>query len=251
MRHLWIVAVAACGGGASDAPAVHLDPVPAPPAIISPAPREQRVAVAKDSARRPDPARLSQREAERFAALLVGDGTAPSGGDMSRRVRGADLGAQIEAVRDSGRTVAIGGGGTRGGGDPRVGTGVGIGPSTPPLAPSGPTGRVSVSSKAGMDEATLTPDIVLAKIQTAYMAGLKRCYREVLKKDATAKGAVKLRFTVNETGRTTSPAVTGVSPELESCMSGQMSSWRFPIPRDKDGEATSATFAIGLAVDPA
>jgi hypothetical protein len=249
MRHLWIVALVACGGGASDRPAVELDPLPAPPALTSSAPREQRATVAKDTLKKPDPGRVSQREAERFADLLAGEGTSSSTGDMSRRVRGADLGAQIDAARDSGRTVVIGGGAARGGGDLRVGTG--IGPSTLPPPSSGPTGRVSVSSKAGMDEATLTPDIVLAKIQVAYMAGIKRCYLEALKKDATAKGAVKLRFTVNATGRTIDPTVTGVSPELESCMSGQMTSWRFPIPHDKDGEATTATFAIGLAVDPA
>src|SRR5690606_5630893 len=67
--------------------------------------------------------------AARFADLLTGDG--PNGktnGDMSERRPGADLGKQLTDVKEGGQQVAIGGGsgrGTRGDGDPKVGTGTG------------------------------------------------------------------------------------------------------------------------------
>jgi hypothetical protein len=53
-----------------------------------------------------------------------------------------------------------------------------------------PSGRMSVADKQSFDESTLTPDLVLAKIQSAYMAGLKRCYKEFLNKDASARSSV-------------------------------------------------------------
>jgi hypothetical protein len=82
------------------------------------------------------------------------------------------------------------------------------------------------------------------------MAGLKRCYKEHLKKDASARGKVTLSLTVNETGRTVKGAAKGFASEVEDCFSAQMSSWRFPVPKDKDGEATEASFAITLQLVP-
>ena len=39
---------------------------------------------------------------------------------------------------------------------------------------------MSVADKQSFGESTLTPGIVLAKIQSAYMAGRKRCYMECI-----------------------------------------------------------------------
>ena len=91
---------------------------------------------------------------------------------------------------------------------------------------------------------------MLSKIQSAYMAGLKRCYREYLKKDASARGKVGLSLTINETGRTVKGAAHGFASEVDECITNQMSSWRFPIPKDKDGEATDANFEIALQLVP-
>ena len=207
---------------------------------------------------------MQEEQAARFADLLTGEGEqGTSEGDMSKRRPGADLGQQIGDVKESGKTVAIGGGagrGSRGEGDPRVGTGHGPkidGPTGPESAGGGkvaehaPTGRISVGSKESFDESTLTPDVVLAKIQSAYMAGLKRCYKDYLKKEATARGKVTLSLTINETGRTTKGAAKGFpADEVNSCITGLMGSWRFPIPKDKDGEATEASFAITLQLIP-
>ena len=206
---------------------------------------------------------MAEAEAKKFADLLTGEGPAgTSEGDMSKRRPGADLGQQISAVKEGGKTVAIGGGasgGTRGDGDPRVGTGTGpkiTGPTGPESAGGGkttetaPPGRISVSDKKTFDDSTLTPDVVLSKIQSAYMAGLKRCYKTYLAKDATARGKVTLSLTVNETGRTVQGGAKGFASEVDACIQGLMSSWRFPIPKDKDGDATEASFAITLQLVP-
>ncbi len=206
---------------------------------------------------------LQQEEnARAMADLLTGEGAdGTSEGDMSKRRPGADLGQQIADVREGGKTVAVGGGGgrgPRGDGDARVGTGKGPGINGPggtetaggPKEEKAPAGRISVADKQTFDDSSLTPDIVLAKIQSAYMAGLKRCYKEYLKKDASARGKVTLELTVNETGRTVSGKANGFAGEVDACITGQMASWRFPVPKDKDGEATEASFRIALQLVP-
>ncbi len=202
-------------------------------------------------------------EAIAFANALTSDGDSGSGlGGMATRAPGSDLGSEISEVRESGKQVGIGGGtgrGTRGDGDPRVGTGSGPGVSGPggPVSAGGgketektPGGRISVSDKEGDSTSNLSPDDVLRKIQSAYMAGLKRCYKEHLKSDPTARGGVQLSFTVNETGRTVGGKAKGFASEVDACISGQMGSWRFTAPKDEDGEATEASFSIKLQLVP-
>jgi hypothetical protein len=207
---------------------------------------------------------LKQEEEARAAAdaLTAMGPNGTTAGDMSSRRPGADLGQQIADVKDSGKSVKVGGGtggGSRNSGDPRVGTGNGPKVNGPggidvaggPKVDSGPTGRISVSSKpTALDDTNLSPDAILAKIQQQYMAGLKHCYKEYLKKDATARGKVVLDLTVNESGRTVDGKASAFSAdEVNSCITSLMGSWRFPIPK-KDGEATSASFRIALQLVP-
>ncbi|HEY5925114.1 MAG TPA: AgmX/PglI C-terminal domain-containing protein [Kofleriaceae bacterium] len=206
---------------------------------------------------------LQQEEnARAMADLLTGEGAdGTSEGDMSKRRPGADLGQQIADVREGGKTVSVGGGqgrGPRGDGDARVGTGKGPAITGPggtetaggPKVEKAPTGRIAVSDKETFDDSSLSADIVLSKIQSAYMAGLKRCYKDYLKKDASARGKVTLDLTVNETGRTVKGAAKGFANEVDDCITGQMASWRFPVPKDKDGEPTEASFRIALQLVP-
>ena len=210
-----------------------------------------------------DQVALQEQEAAKFADLLTGEGqNGTSEGDMSKRRPGAELGAQINEVREGGQTVKVGGGagrGSRGDGEVRVGTGHGPAINGPGSTESagggkgqekGPTGRISVADKKAYDESTLTPDIVLAKIQSAYMAGLKRCYKEFLKKDASARGKVTLSLTINETGRTVKGAAHGFANEVDECIGNLMTGWRFPIPKDKEGDPTEANFEITLQLVP-
>lgn len=206
---------------------------------------------------------LQEQEAARFADLLTGEG--PNGtteGDMSRRRPGTDLGKQLNEINEGNQAVRIGGGAgrtSRGDGEVRVGTGHGPtinGPSGPESAGGGkvaekaPSGRISVADRPTGDASSLSPEAVLSKIQSVYMAGLKRCYREFLKKDASARGKVTLSLTVNESGRAVKGAAHGFAGEVDECISALMSTWRFPIPKDKDGEATDASFEIALQLVP-
>jgi hypothetical protein len=206
---------------------------------------------------------LQEQEAAKFADLLTGEGVnGTSEGDMSKRRPGAELGAQISEVREGGQTVKVGGGagrGSRGDGDARVGTGHGPDINAPGGTESAgggkgqeksPSGRISVADKSAIDETTLTAENVLQKIQNAYMAGLKRCYKEFLKKDASARGKITLSLTINETGRTVKGAAHGFSSEVDECISTLMTGWRFPIPKDKEGDPTEASFAITLQLVP-
>jgi hypothetical protein len=227
------------------------------------APERSRPSDKGDSAKaKPDQAAM-QEEAAKFADLLTGEGAnGTSEGDMSQRRPGAELGAQINEVREGGQEVKVGGGagrGSRGNGDTRVGTGHGPninGPGGTESAGGGkqaekaPSGRISVAAGPPIDESTLTPDAVLSKIQSAYMSGLKRCYKEYLKKDASARGKITLALTINATGRTVKGAANGFASEVDECIGNLMSSWRFPIPKDKDGEATEASFSITLQLVP-
>ncbi|MGE0868665.1 MAG: hypothetical protein AB7P03_08890 [Kofleriaceae bacterium] len=230
-----------------------------------PASKPSQPKPANDGGGRDDAANVALQEeaAARMADMLTGSGpNGTSQGDMSSRRPGNDLAGQIADVKESGKAVDVGGGsgrGSRGDGDPRVGTGTGPkinGPGGVASAGGGkteekaPTGRISVADKQTFDESSLTPDIVLAKIQSVYMAGLKRCYKNYLAKDASARGKVTLSLTVNETGRTVKGAAKGFASEVDECIGGLMQSWRFPIPKDKDGDATEASFAITLQLVP-
>ncbi len=206
---------------------------------------------------------MSDADAVALANLMSFDNTTgTTTGGMNDRAPGTDLGNQVAAVRESGKTPGIGGGTgrvTRGDGDPRTGTGKGPkidgpgGTTTPGGGKGeekGPTGRISVSDKQTFDESTLTPDIVYKKILSAYMTGIKRCYTNYLKKEATARGKVKLSFTVNESGRTVERDAKGFADEVDSCIGNLMNGWTFPKPVDKDGDGTEAGFAITLQLVP-
>ncbi|MEO8846827.1 MAG: AgmX/PglI C-terminal domain-containing protein [Kofleriaceae bacterium] len=205
---------------------------------------------------------MQEEQAKTMADLLTGEGAnGTSEGDMSKRRPGADLGQQIANVRDGGKTVAIGGGagrGPRGDGDARVGNGKGPNINGPggtetaggPKIEHAPTGRIQVSDKQTFDESSLTPDVILSKIQSVYMAQIKRCYTTYLKKEATARGKITLKLTVNETGRAVQTSANGFASEVDECVSSLMSSWRFPVPKDKDNEATTASFALTLQLLP-
>lgn len=205
---------------------------------------------------------LQEQQASAMAALLTGEGpNGSSEGDMSKRRPGADLGQQISDVREGGKSVAVGGGagrGPRGDGDARVGTGKGPNINAPggtetaggPKQERAPSGRIQVSDKQSFDESSLTPDIVLSKIQSVYMSQIKRCYTNYLKKDASARGKVQLKLTVNETGRAVKTSASGLAGEVDDCIGNLMASWRFPVPKDKDNEATEASFSISLQLIP-
>jgi hypothetical protein len=171
-----------------------------------------------------DNVQLEVEESTRFADALFADEVGSDDEMMSRRKPGADLGGQLRAVGD-GKKVTYGGGG------------------------GGPHGRISVASKAGLDSTTLTPDSVLAKIQSAYMTGLRRCYRTALKSNATAKGKLQMSFTVDTTGRTSGVIAKSFDASLDTCVKNMMHHWRFPAPKAGAKDAT-ARFEFALSFVP-
>ena len=205
-------------------------------------------------------------DAQRYASELFasgGDGPSDVERGMADRRPSEDIGRSIDAVREGGGKIAVGGtgsGGTRDG-DARTGTssGPGTGTGAGGIASAGdaagkdektPGSRVTVSSKKAFDESTLTADSVIAKIKSAYMAGLQRCHKDLLKTDPTAAGTVTIAFTVNEKGRVVSPKATGFNSELDACIETRMAGWSFTPPVDSDGDPTDAGFEVKLPFQP-
>jgi len=206
-----------------------------------------------------------QEEVNRYVATLTGEDTNATGTDgrMSKTAPGGDIGQQADEVAKSGANVKIGGAsdrGTRGDGDPRAGTGHGpkvdqpTGPDTSATSDKQekiPKGRIQVGSPKTSDDTTLTPDAVLGKITSVYLAGLQRCYKNLLKTDPTARGKVGLEFTVNSSGRVTGAHAKADNGDLASCIQSQMANWTFPPPKDSsDKSATDANFSVTLALQP-
>ncbi|MGE0549344.1 MAG: AgmX/PglI C-terminal domain-containing protein [Kofleriaceae bacterium] len=98
--------------------------------------------------------------------------------------------------------------------------------------------------------AQLTPDRVISMIQTTYMPGIRRCYKNRLKKDPQARGKVTVVFTIDGTGRTSHREAKGFAGELDSCISSKMRRWRFPAATDVEGQATELSFMTTLHLAP-
>lgn len=199
-------------------------------------------------------AALSDQEAAKFADLLTASGDSDIA-DMARRRPGADLAAQIDAVRDEGVKVAVGGGGSGHGAAALGGVGGGDlltsgGPGAPP-APAGPSPQISITGKTQLTDSSLTAEVVARKVAMAYLSGLKRCYAEVLKVDPAQRGAASLSLTVSESGRVASAKVsTTIASPLAACVEHAALAWRFPPPLDADGEPTLAELRLELALAP-
>lgn len=205
-------------------------------------------------------------DAQRLASLLTGDSASEHGrggmsprqpGGMSPGQPGADLGKQIDDARD--HTIAIGDGThtSRSDDRARIGTAPDAPLVTDPTLTRAPsrseapvTGRIAIGTIEEDDRTSLTPEVVLDRINTLYMLGLQRCYRRGLELDATLSGRVAISFTVDERGHVIDAHASGGTPAVAGCIQKLMGGWRFPIPRDKDGDPTDASFAVSLALQP-
>lgn len=197
----------------------------------SPRAQRERRAAQLDEAAQQLADRLSVLDTSSLASL----------GDMASRRPNADLGAILATENTN---VAIGGGSTgpaaRGGGA-RVDS---RGPDVPSV------GRVNVLPPRSSSTSSLTPELVLRKISSAYIGGIRRCYKTSLAQDPALRGKLALSLKVNETGRTIAPSVTGLTKELDECVVAQMASWRFPIPKDENGDPSEAAFELAIQLVP-
>ena len=237
------------------------DEVPAPPTTNEPgvatpvAPRQTAKPIVRPTnIQRP----ASGDDAQRLATILTGDAPDENGtGSMGPRQPGADLHKQIDDARN--RKVTIGDGTQTSRTDDRTNVDLDrdqivdnqniTRTDRPDERPA--TGRISIGPVKPDDSTTLTPAVVLDRINTVYMAGLQRCYRvHGLNFDSKLSGRVAISFTVDERGQIIDPDASGVSSGVDGCIQKQMGGWRFPIPKDKDGDPTEASFAVSLALQP-
>lgn len=207
----------------------------------------------------PAPA-MSVEDAQRFAQVLTGTETGRDGlGPMRDRSPGADLGQQIDDVGN--RPVEVGnpdGETFRQQQDGRIGHDRGPDIQDPtrvatnePKNETKPGGRIKVKPIPGeKPDSTLTVAAVLDKINIVYMQGLQRCYQKGLVEDGTLQGKISMAFTVSERGTLDDSSATGVSSKVDSCVTDFMATWRFPIPKDKDGDPTEQSFKLSLQLTP-
>ena len=57
-------------------------------------------------------------------------------------------------------------------------------------------------------------------------------------------------FVVDDKGASTENSARGANAEVDRCIQDQMGGWRFPVPKDKDGDPTDAPFKLKLALQP-
>ena len=98
------------------------------------------------------------------------------------------------------------------------------------LIPATASAELKTTKVAHAKAAPLDVDSMLGKINTTYMQGMQRCYVKGLAQDGSLEGKVTIVFTVNPWGRV-SGTVTGIAPRVDTCINGQLASWRFPSPR--------------------
>lgn len=205
-----------------------------------------------------------QEQASAAVNAMFGDDFSETGvgGSSGDRNPSGDLDEAMAQIRQSGARVEWGTGegrGTRGSSSAAVGTSAGPGVEGPgetvvsagtKVTEKVPSGRIKVGDTSSIDDTTLRPEDVLRRIQQIYMDGLKRCHRELLKRDPTAGGTVTLRFAVGETGRVVRVKAAGFDDGVDRCIEQRAEAWRFGVPKDEDGEPTSAEFKISLVLQP-
>lgn len=195
-----------------------------------------------------------------WAQLITGNQPGRNGqNELPNRIPDTDLDRQIQHVNELGREPT----------DPRhttrdPGMRIGDGPPGPtiklpqevsPIDPKKerpPVARITpIPQPRPPGKDPLSIHLVLGRIQSAYMAGLQRCYvKHGLAVDASMVAKVTISFVVDETGAATEHQARGANAEVDQCIREQMVGWRFPVPKDADGDPTDAPFKLQLALQP-
>ncbi len=198
-------------------------------------------------------------DANAWAQMITGNDPGKTGqNELPNRIPNVDLDKQIKNVTDSSRTPTDP---TRTPRDPGLRLGDGRpGPTfedptmhrPPPKEEQQPIARITpVPQPKPPGKDPLSINLVLGRIQGAYMAGLQRCYvKHGLSTDASLVAKVTISFVVDPTGVATDNQARGANAEVDDCIRNQMTTWRFPIPKDEDGDPTDAPFKLQLALQP-
>jgi hypothetical protein len=208
----------------------------------------------QDITRLPDPV-----DADLWANALTGNASDPKGQtEIAKRSPNIDLDKQVQNIKEGDKTVKVGGTPKSRDGELRIGDGPDgpklDGPKLDQVAkeekkPKARIEPVPMPKPPGKDPLPIA--LVLGRIQSSYMAGLQRCYvKHGLAHDSSMVAKVTLTFTVDAQGRSTENQARGANAEVDGCIRDQMAGWRFPIPKDADGDPTDAPFKLVLALQP-
>ena len=96
--------------------------------------------------------------------------------------------------------------------------------------------------------ASRAPDL-LAKLKSAYLAGIEGCYRNHLAQHPAARGTVTLHLKVSSTGTMSSGQAYGFE-RRRGVHHGAYPSWRFPITETLSGRPAAAAFFFTLSLTP-
>lgn len=99
----------------------------------------------------------------------------------------------------------------------------------------------SIEATVVVMNAALTVEDMVDKINTKYLAGLRRCYQKGLATNPGLKGKVTLTFSISPYGNVYGEA-DGISRQVDSCVATQIKNWKFGRPMDK----REATYRISL-----
>jgi len=133
---------------------------------------------------------------------------------------GSDLGKQVAEARSGGHLVAVG-----------------------PARSS--TRALLIAKQVAPSTSTLTADAVGRKVQSVYMAGIRRCAKTL-----TEATKVSIELAVRDSGHTANIEVRSPATDVATCIEGLASSWVFPRPRDPDGAPIEITAHLDLRIVP-
>jgi hypothetical protein len=105
------------------------------------------------------------------------------------------------------------------------------------------TVKANVEATAVAMNAAMTVDMMVDKINTSYITGLRRCYNKGLAVNPALKGKVTVTFTISSYGNVSGDA-EGISKDVDTCVSNQLRHWNFGRPVDK----REASYRINLVL---
>jgi hypothetical protein len=92
--------------------------------------------------------------------------------------------------------------------------------SEPPPTPVPPAGNQNAMAR---------------RIRKQYLAGIRVCHANLLRRSPSAQGKVTVRLTIQASGKVSTVQVIGFHPEIESCIARRALGWSFPEAQ-RDGE---------------
>ena len=105
--------------------------------------------------------------------------------------------------------------------------------------------RIHTASKSVTPgDTSLDAELIERKITTVYAAGMKRCSVRHTKQPRAQ--AIEIELVVNTAGRAVRPRVSGGGEGVAPCIQEQVAGWRFPIPKDANGEPVEITAKLGF-----